>query len=162
MHCADGYLYILIRNQFLFTNNLTDDLSTIRGNNMKTFEECCEYLGISEELPKCQIDEKKLQAAYKLRVCMKAWNKQDSFELDETASYYQEGVGYAPHFHHKDGKLLSSGYASYGSSAGIVLAYAFSSAASTYAHFGLRLCFITRNRAVEFGETFIETFNELI
>ena len=129
---------------------------------MKTFEECCEYLGISEELPKCQIDEKKLQAAYKLRVCMMAWNKQDKFEPDETASYYQKDVGYTPHFHHKDGKLLSSGLAFSGSSAGIVLASAFSAASFTYAYFGLRLSFETQKRAVEFGEVFIETFNELI
>ena len=129
---------------------------------MKTFKECCNYLGISEELPKCNIDEKKLQAIYKLRVCMKAWNKQDKFELDEKASYYQEGVGYTPYFLLRDGNLLSSGYAINGSYAGIVHAFANYSAAITIANFGLRLCFITRNRAIEFGETFIEIFNELI
>ena len=129
---------------------------------MKTFESCCEYLGISSELPKCEVDQKQFQAAYKLRVCMKAWNKQDGFKPDETASYYQKDVGYAPHFHHKDGKLLSSGSAYSGSSAGIVSAPANSAAAFTLALLGLRLCFITRKRAVEFGETFLETFNELI
>ena len=128
---------------------------------MKTFEECCEYLGISEELPKCQIDEKKLQAAYKLRVCMKAWNKLDGFEPDETALYGKRKEGYTPHFLFKDGKLLSSGNAITGSHAGIANANATTSAAYASA-LGLRLCLGTRNRAIEFGEVFIETFNELI
>ena len=129
---------------------------------MKTFEECCEYLGISEELPKCQIDEKKLQAAYKLRVCMKAWNKLDGFEPDETTLYGKRKEGYAPHFLFKDGKLLSSGTAFYGSLAGIVYAIEYSAASNTIAFIGLRLSFETQKRAVEFGEVFIETFNELI
>ena len=131
-------------------------------NIMKTFESCCEYLGISTELPKCQVDERQIQAVYKLRVCMRAWNKQDGFEPDETASYYLEGVGYTSYFYYKDGRLLSSGSAINGSHVGLVYAYAISAAAYTYANIGLRLCFITRNRAIEFGETFIETFNELI
>ena len=53
---------------------------------MKTFEQCCEYLGIDNALPTCHIDEKKFQAAYKLRVCMTAWNKQDGFVPDEIAN----------------------------------------------------------------------------
>ena len=129
---------------------------------MKTFEECCEYLGISEELPKCQIDEKKLQAAYKLRVCMAAWNKQDGFELNEMASWGQKNEGYSPYFIIKNGKLLSSGIAAFGSKTGLVNAHASTSAANTYASLGLRLCLVSRKRAVKFGETFIETFNELI
>lgn len=129
---------------------------------MNTFEQCCEYLGISTDLPKCHIDEKKFQAVYKLRVCVNAWNKIDEFEPDETANYYQDGVGYTPYFHLRDGRLLSSGIANYGSSAGIVHAYAFNAAASAYAHLGLRLCLKTQERAVEFSETFIDIFNELI
>ena len=105
---------------------------------------------------------KQLNAATKLSVCMAAWNRQDGFEPDEKANYHQEGVGYTPYFHFRDGRLLSSGHAYLGSSAGIVHAYASFVASSTYANFGLRLCFGTRNRAVEFGEVFIETFNELI
>ena len=130
--------------------------------NLITFESCCEYLGIQTDLPKCHVREKQIQAAYKLSVCMEAWNKQDGFKPDETASYYQEGVGYTPHFHHKDGKLLSSGLAFNGSTAGIIAAYANLSDTSTLAYFGLRLSFETQERAVEFSETFIDIFNELI
>ena len=129
---------------------------------MKTFEQCCEYLGVPTNLPKCYVRERQHQAAYKLSVCMTAWNKVDGFEPDEKANYYQERVGYTPYFILRDGKLLSSGYANNGSNAGLVTALAYYAAAYTLANFGLRLCFITRDRAVEFGETFIETFNELI
>ena len=129
---------------------------------MKTFESCCEYLGISTELPKCQIRERQIQAAYKLSVCVAAWNKQDGFEPDETANYYQEEAGYTPYFHFRDGRLLSSGSAIHGSSAGLVTTYATLAASYTYANFGLRLSLKTRDRAVEFGEAFIEIFNELI
>ena len=128
---------------------------------MKTFEECCEYLGIPTDLPKCQVDQKQIQAAYKLRVCMKAWNKLDEFEPDETANYYQEKVGFTPYFKYKNGRLLSSGNALNGSSAGLVYANANLAAAYTAA-LGFRLCFVTRERAVEFSEAFIETFNKLI
>ena len=129
---------------------------------MKTFEECCEYLGIPTDLPKCYVKEKQIKAAYKLLVCMEAWNKQDGFKPDETALYGKRKEGYAPHFLFKDGKLLSSGSTYYGSIAGIVSAYAYSAAVFTLANFGLRLCFKTQKRAIEFGEVFIETFNELI
>lgn len=131
-------------------------------NNLNTFESCCEYLGISSELPKCEVDQKQFQAAYKLRVCMKAWNKQDGFVPNEIANYYEGGVGYAPYFDYKDSRLLSSGDALNGSYAGIVKAYAYYAAAYTYANFGLRLCLSTEKRAIEFGKTFIDIFNELI
>lgn len=129
---------------------------------MNTFEQCCEYLGISTDLPKCHIDEKKFQAVYKLRVCVNAWNKIDGFEPNETANYYQEGVGYTPYLHLRDGRLLSSGHAYYGSYAGIVYANAHLAAAHTSAYFGLRLCLKSIDRAVDFGKTFIDIFNELI
>ena len=129
---------------------------------MRTFESCCEYLGISTELPKCQIDEKKLQAAYKLRVCMAAWNKQDEFEPDEKATWKESNVGYTPYFMLKSGGLLSSGAAYNGSTAGFVSAHASNAAATSIANFGLRLCLKTHDRAIEFGEVFIETYNELI
>ena len=88
--------------------------------------------------------------------------KQDDFVPDERTVYYQEDAGYSPHFYFKEGKLLSSGSATSGSFAGIVYAYAYSAAAATSAHFGLRLSLKTRDRAKEFGKVFIETFNELI
>lgn len=131
-------------------------------NNLNTFESCCEYLGIQTDLPKCHVREKQIQAAYKLSVSMRAWNKQDGFEPDEKADYIHENVGYTPHFYFNDGKLLSSGHAYYGSSAGLVAANANTADANADAHIGLRLCFKTQERAVEFSETFTDIFNELI
>ena len=129
---------------------------------LDNFKSCCDYLGIDNTLPVCQVDERQIHAAYKLRVCMMAWNKQDGFEPDETAIYYQKDAGYTPNFYHKDGRLLSSGHAYSGSYSGLVSASASSAAAYSSASVGLRLCLKTRDRAVEFGETFIEIFNELI
>lgn len=131
-------------------------------NNLNTFESCCEYLGIQTDLPKCHVREKQIQAAYKLSVSMRAWNKQDGFKPDETVDWKSDNVGFTPHFYLKKGKLLSSGYAFNGSNAGIVHATAYYSAANAYAYFGLRLCFKTQERAVEFSETFTDIFNELI
>ena len=135
-------------------------------NNLSTFESCCEYLGISSELPKCEVDQKQFQAAYKLRVCMRAWNKQDGFEPDEIANYYEGGVGYTPQFYIADRKLLlSSDSVNSGASVGIIYAKGFYSdeyIITPDANLGLRLPLSSRERAVEFGKTFIEIFNELI
>ena len=143
-------------------------------NNSPNFLESCEMLGLNPDelmLSPTLTDNtpdsvrkriKQLNAATKLSICMMAWNKIDEFEPDENAVFNQKNVGYIPYFYYKDGRLFSSGYASYGSSAGLVNATALHAAATTYATFGLRLSFITRDRAVAFGETFIEIFNELI
>ena len=126
---------------------------------LDNFKSCCDYLGIDNTLPVCQIDERQIQAAYKLRVCMKAWNRQDGFEPDEMANCRQEEAGYTPYFYFKNSRLLSSDIAYSGSYSGIVISTA---PAYTNANFGLRLCFITRKRAVEFGKTFSDIFNELV
>ena len=143
-------------------------------NNSPNFLESCEMLGLNPDellLSPTLSDNtpdsvrkriKQLNAATKLSVCMMAWNKQDGFEPDEKAVYYQEVAGYTPHFDFEDGRLLSSGAAFYGSAAGLVFASVYPAAALTPTSFGLRLCLKTRDRAVNFGETFIEIFNELI
>ena len=65
----------------------------IKRKGLETFEQCCEYLCIDNALPVCQIDERQIQAVYKLRVCMMAWNKQDGFEPDERTVFYQKEAG---------------------------------------------------------------------
>lgn len=143
-------------------------------NNSPNFLECCEMLGLNPDelmLSPTLSDNtpdsvrkriKQLNAATKLSVCMMAWNKQDGFEPDEKANWKDDNVGYTPRFDFKNGRLLSSDTATHGSYVGIVTTYSLTSAAKPYATIGLRLCFITPNRAVEFGEVFIETFNELV
>ena len=122
-------------------------------NNSPNFLESCEMLGLNPDVlmlsPTLSDNTpdsvrkriKQLNAATKLSVCMAAWNKVDGFDPDETANYYQEEVGYTPYFHFRDGRLLSSGHAHYGSSAGLVSANANAAAAYTIAHLGLRLCY---------------------
>ena len=131
---------------------------------LDNFKTCCDYLGIDNTLPVCQIDERQIQAAYKLRVCVAAWNRQDGFEPDEIANYYEGGVGYAPYFYFIGGKLLLSGSANSGSYAGIVyaIAYDYDSSMSMSMYIGLRISLKTIDRAIEFGKTFIDIFNELI
>ena len=143
-------------------------------NNSPNFLESCEMLGLnpdelmlsptlSDNTPDSVRNRiRQLNAVTKLSICMTGWNKVDGFEPDETALYGKRKEGYAPHFLFKDGKLLSSGTALYGSSAGIVYAYADYAAAATPAYFGLRISFETQKRAIEFGEVFIEIFNELV
>ena len=143
-------------------------------NNSPNFLESCEMLGLnpdelmlsptlSDNTPESVRKRiKQLNAATKLSICMMAWNKQDGFEPDESANYYQEGVGYTPYFYFKGGRLLSAGNAVNGSSVGIVFVSASYAASTTYANLGLRLCLKNPERAVAFGKIFIETFNELI
>ena len=130
--------------------------------NLITFEECCEYLGISTELPRCQIRERQLQAAYKLSVCMMAWNKQDEFNPDETAFNNQKNEGYAPFFYLEHNGFLSLGYATASSYVGLVSIYKNYTNIVSHACMGLRFSFITRERAYEFGKALIDIFNELI
>ena len=147
-------------------------------NNSPNFLESCEMLGLnpdelmlrptlSDNTPDSVRNRiRQLNAVTKLSICMMAWNKQDSFEPDETANYYQEGVGYTPQFYIADGKLLLS-YDSVNSGASVGIVYAKGFYSDEYiitpeANLGLRLPLSSRERAVEFGKTFIEIFNELI
>ena len=129
---------------------------------LDNFKSCCDYLGIDNTLPVCQIDERQIQAVYKLRVCMKAWNKQDGFNPDETAFNNQKNEGYAPFFYLEHNGFLSLGYATASSYVGLVSRYKNYTNIVSHACMGLRFSFITRERAYEFGKAFIGTFNELI
>ena len=148
-------------------------------NNSPNFLESCEMLGLnpdelmlsptlSDNTPDSVRNRiRQLNAATKLSVCMMAWNKQDDFEPDEMANYYEGGVGYTPQFYITDGKLLlSSDSVNTGAAVGIVYAKGFYS--DEYidvppdANLGLRLSLSSRDRAIDFGKTFLETFNELI
>ena len=93
---------------------------------------------------------------------MAAWNKLDEFEPDEKANYYEENVGYSPHFYHKNGILSSLGKAHHASYTGIIHGSTFNTNCPTSAPLGLRLPLKTQERAISFGETFLDIFNELI
>ena len=101
-------------------------------NNSPNFLESCEMQGLNPDelmLSPTLSDNtpdsvrkriKQLNAFTKLSICMIAWNKQDEFEPDETAGYYQDKVGYTPLFRYEKGRLLPYGDANHSSVSGLV------------------------------------------
>lgn len=83
------------------------------------------------------------------RLCTiaQAWNKEDDFTPDFSNRNQEK---WFPWFVYSD------------DAAGFVYAATFSTAASTGAHFGSRLCFKTSARARQFGEQFIDLWNQVL
>lgn len=89
---------------------------------------------------------KALIAYNRLCTIAQAWNKADGFEPDfSNTSQYK----YFPWFVYDNG------------AAGFVCAVTLSTATSANAHFGSRLCFKTRERAMQFGKQFIDLWNDV-
>ena len=131
-------------------------------NNLNTFEECCNFLNIPTDLPKCHIREKQFQATYKLSVCMAAWNKEDEFEPDERANCLQTQGGYAPYLYIDEGKVQPAHFASSGAVSGVIRINADPGGAFSTSNFGIRIVLSTEKQAVAFSRVFIDIFNELI
>lgn len=114
-----------------------------------SFEAALEYLGRKNEVCMCGIPEKHgkaMVAMYKLITIAEAWNKADKFvpDFDNTDQYK-----WFPWFR-KQG------------SAGFVSAATYYSATRTVANIGSRLCFSTSERARQFGEQFIDLWNDFL
>ena len=90
---------------------------------------------------------KALVALNKLFTIAQAWNKEDDFTPDFSN---KNQVKWFPWFVYDTDR------------AGFVYAYANFSAAFTVANFGSRLCFKTANRARQFGEQFIDLWNDFL
>ena len=90
---------------------------------------------------------KALIALEKLIVIAEAWNKQDGFVPDFSNSNQYK---YFPWFMYKN------------KAAGFVSASTSSTAASTNACFGSRLCFKSEERAIQFGEQFTDLWNDFL
>lgn len=89
---------------------------------------------------------KALIAYNRLSTIAQAWNKADGFEPDfSNTSQYK----YFPWFVYDNG------------AAGFVFARTNSTAALANAYFGSRLCFKTRERAMQFGKQFIDLWNDV-
>lgn len=89
---------------------------------------------------------KALIAYNRLCTIAQAWNKADGFEPDfSNTSQYK----YFPWFVYDNG------------AAGFVYAYTSDAAADAHAYFGSRLCFKTRERAMQFGKQFIDLWNDV-
>ncbi|GAE14628.1 hypothetical protein JCM6292_791 [Bacteroides pyogenes JCM 6292] len=89
---------------------------------------------------------KALVALNELFTIAEAWNKADNFVPDfSDASQYK----YYPWFVYDKG------------AAGFVCATTYNTATLAAAHFGSRLCFKTRNRAIQFGKQFVGLYNQV-
>lgn len=89
---------------------------------------------------------KALIAYNRLCTIAQAWNKADGFEPDfSNTSQYK----YFPWFEYSM------------DAAGFVCAYPYNAASRAYAAFGSRLCFMTRERAEQFGKQFIDLWNDV-
>lgn len=89
---------------------------------------------------------KALVALNELFTIAEAWNKADNFVPDFSDTSQSK---YFPWFVYDKG------------SAGFVYASTHHTAAFTAAHFGSRLCFKTRNRAIQFGKQFVGLYNQV-
>lgn len=90
---------------------------------------------------------KALIALNELFTIAQAWNKEDEFEPDFSNSNQYK---YFPWFVYDNG------------SAGFVAAYTSDAATYASAYFGSRLCFKTPERARQFGEQFIDLWNDVL
>ncbi|MCF2709953.1 hypothetical protein [Bacteroides pyogenes] len=89
---------------------------------------------------------KALVALNELFTIAEAWNKADNFVPDfSDANQYK----YYPWFVYDKG------------SAGFVYAATYHTATNAYANIGSRLCFKTRNRAIQFGKQFVGLYNQV-
>ena len=89
---------------------------------------------------------KALIALNELFTIAQAWNKADDFVPDFSNSMQDK---WFPWFVYDKG------------AAGFVFAYANFAPSDTYAYFGSRLCFKTRNRAIQFGKQFVGLYNQV-
>ena len=90
---------------------------------------------------------KALIALNKLFTIAQAWNKEDGFEPDFSN---RSQTKWFPWFMYSD------------DAAGFVFAYTNYTASCTYANVGSRLCFKTSARARQFGEQFIDLWNQVL
>lgn len=91
--------------------------------------------------------QKALLALEKLIVIAEAWNKADEFVPDYDNINQNK---WFPWFRYSD------------DAAGFVFAYVSLTATSMRAYFGSRLCFKTEERAKQFGEQFIDLWNDFL
>lgn len=89
---------------------------------------------------------KALIALNELFTIAQAWNKADDFVPDFSNSMQDK---WFPWFVYDKG------------AAGFVFAFSYYALSHTTAHFGSRLCFKTRNRAIQFGKQFVGLYNQV-
>lgn len=128
----------LFGKQVALYDNITD--------RVKSFEDACQVLGISTNVPEVKGLPRKHQKAiianYKLIVIAEALNE-----------------GWKPNWQDSD-EYKYYPWFDMSNPAGVGYSYTADTASSTYANFGSRLCLKNRELAIYFGQTFTDLFND--
>ena len=128
----------LFGKQVALYDNITD--------RVKSFEDACQVLGISTNVPEVKGLPRKHQKAiianYKLIVIAEALNE-----------------GWKPNWQDSD-EYKYYPWFDMSNPAGVGYSYTNGTASSTYAYIGSRLCLKNRELAIYFGQTFTDLFND--
>lgn len=128
----------LFGKQVALYDNITD--------RVKTFEDACQVLGISTDVPEVKglprKHQKAIVANYKLIIIAEALNEGWKPNWQDSNEYK-----YYPWFDMSN-------------PAGVGCSHALNAASTTSANIGSRLCFKNRELAIYFGQTFTDLFNE--
>lgn len=128
----------LFGKQVALYDNITD--------RVKSFEDACQVLGISTNVPEVKGLPRKHQKAiianYKLIVIAEALNE-----------------GWKPNWQDSD-EYKYYPWFDMSNPAGVGCSYALTAASYTLANFGSRLCLKNRELAIYFGQTFTDLFND--
>lgn len=128
----------LFGKQVALYDNITD--------RVKSFEDACQVLGISTNVPEVKGLPRKHQKAiianYKLIVIAEALNE-----------------GWKPNWQDSD-EYKYYPWFDMSNPAGVGYSDTANTASNTYAHFGSRLCLKNRELAIYFGQTFTDLFND--
>lgn len=128
----------LFGKQVALYDNITD--------RVKSFEDACQVLGISTNVPEVKGLPRKHQKAiianYKLIVIAEALNE-----------------GWKPNWQDSD-EYKYYPWFDMSNPAGVGYSYTLNAASNTHAHFGSRLCLKNRELAIYFGQTFTDLFND--
>lgn len=128
----------LFGKQVALYDNITD--------RVKSFEDACQVLGISTNVPEVKGLPRKHQKAiianYKLIVIAEALNE-----------------GWKPNWQDSD-EYKYYPWFDMSNPAGVGYSYTISAASTTHATFGSRLCLKNRELAIYFGQTFTDLFND--
>lgn len=128
----------LFGKQVALYDNITD--------RVKSFEDACQVLGISTNVPEVKGLPRKHQKAiianYKLIVIAEALNE-----------------GWKPNWQDSD-EYKYYPWFDMSNPAGVGYSSTYNTASPTYAHVGSRLCLKNRELAIYFGQTFTDLFND--
>lgn len=128
----------LFGKQVALYDNITD--------RVKSFEDACQVLGISTNVPEVKGLPRKHQKAiianYKLITIAEALNE-----------------GWKPNWQDSD-EYKYYPWFDMSNPAGVGYSYTYSTASSSNANFGSRLCLKNRELAIYFGQTFTDLFND--